>query len=497
MKVKLLVLVIIGIIVVSVGIVSWTTYGIACSKPVLEHLEKYSNVFDDDADEYIIAAIGLPFGVSQENLDSCAQQILEQKKLESNEPAPSFENTSVMKPDSMELFYYPNPHDRENRDAFDTYLLIRLPEWLGGNATDASAYRIYSALAVDDACLVKYWPGEDRQRIENPCKGGFYRVHDGVMIFSFGSIPSNHPVALPHLDVTVDQNGFLFVDPPTFSKTENGVINFGRQVSQQEIADGSQFYIDSFAEHFPSYPPIRKNFAGLLLADIVPLDRGVKVLYSNFGLVSNIVEMTIHACYCHDLRGHYNYETLEKINGVTVATHETKSKYPNINDSVNRFHFRFVHDEHEYNISGKNPDNIRQSIVSVLSNYNVPITPEIGKTGTYKLENDGQPFDIFYSIEGASIDDIVMGDIENVMQIKINPVTKGSLEIMIPRELHDSKFDYCPPKKENPPDEPFFVLLDGIEIAYDEIKTTAESRTLKIPFDSDSSDIQVVSACFI
>ncbi len=291
----------------------------------------------------------------------------------------NLDSIATMKPDSAELFYYPNPEDTENRDPFQQFMIIRLPEWLGGGVNDVSAYRVYSSQSVDDPCMIKYWPGNDRQRIENPCKGGFYRVHDGVMIFSFGSIPSIHPIALPHLDLSSDENGFLFIEPPSFTKTENGVIGHGREISQKEITEGSQFIIDSFAEHFPTYPPIRKTFAGMMLADIVPLSGGVKVLYSNFGLVSNIVEMTIHACNCSDLRGHHDYETLEKINDVTVAIHDTKSKYPNINDSVNKFHFRFAHDGHEYSVSGKNPDAIRESIISVLSNYHVPITPEIGK----------------------------------------------------------------------------------------------------------------------
>ena len=82
------------------------------------------------------------------------------------------------------------------------------------------------------------------------------------MILGFGSVPNTHPVALPHLDLSSDENGFLFISLPSFTKTENGVIGYGREISQKEIADGSQFYIDSFAKHFPTYPKIHKNFAG-------------------------------------------------------------------------------------------------------------------------------------------------------------------------------------------------------------------------------------------
>ena len=50
-------------------------------------------------------------------------------------------------------------------------MLIRLPERMGGAANDTSAFRAYRAKALDDPCIIKYWPDEGRQRIENPCQG--------------------------------------------------------------------------------------------------------------------------------------------------------------------------------------------------------------------------------------------------------------------------------------------------------------------------------------
>ena len=298
-----------------------------------------------------------------------------------NQSAFDLSKISSMRPDSVEFFYYPHPEDTENRDAFERYMIIRLPVWLGGNATDASAYRIFSAKSTDDSCLVRYWPGEERQRIENPCKGGFYRIYDGVFTLGFGSVPNTNPVALPYLEVSADKNGFLFVEPPTFSKDKNGVIGYGRQVSMQEIADGSQFYIDSFAKYYPDYPPIRKNFAGLMLAEIVQVYHGAKIRYTDFQSVTNLVEMIIQKCGCSNLYATYSYETLEEINGVTVAVHDTISQHPQVNESVNKHYFRFAHDGFKYEISGKDYDSIRQSIISLLTNYNIPITPEVGKTG--------------------------------------------------------------------------------------------------------------------
>ena len=277
-----------------------------------------------------------------------------------------FGNVSSMEPDSVKFFYYPNPEDTKSRDAFETYMLIRLPDWLGGTANDASAYRVYSAKAVDDPCLIKYWGGDDRQRIENPCRGGFYRVHDGVLTFAFGSVPNTHPVALPHLDLSIDKNGFLFIEPPSFTKTENGVISYGRHVSLSEITEGSQFYIDSFANHYPEYPKFPIYFGGLQLADLASYYDGGRALYSDFGPVSNTIEMKITKCDCTKYRAHYSYQTTESINGIDVVYHNTKSEHPDLDVAHNKHFFNFAKEGFEYYIVGKDYDEIRQAIKTII-----------------------------------------------------------------------------------------------------------------------------------
>ena len=46
----------------------------------------------------------------------------------------------------------------EKSDAFENYMLIRLPEWLGGGKDDASAFRSYHAVSLSDNCMSRYWP---------------------------------------------------------------------------------------------------------------------------------------------------------------------------------------------------------------------------------------------------------------------------------------------------------------------------------------------------
>lgn len=198
----------------------------------------------------------------------------------------------TMKPNSVEIFYYPNTKNSEKADSYQTFMLIRLPEWMGGDANDSSAFRAYSAKSLDDSCFVRYWPQDGRQRIENPCQGAMYRVIDGAM--TSGAIyRSTAMTALPHLDLTNDENGFLYVMPPKWEKTENGVVGYGREMSLDEIRNGSAFLAESFAKSYPNYPPIPIEFAGYILSEISPDNYGAIVSYLDFPSKSGSISMTI------------------------------------------------------------------------------------------------------------------------------------------------------------------------------------------------------------
>jgi len=271
----------------------------------------------------------------------------------------------TMKPNSMELFYYPNIKDSEKRDTYKLFMLIRLPEWMGGDVNDASAFRAYSAKSLDDACIVKYWPDDGRQRIENPCQGGMYRISDGAM--TVGAIHMSVPMtALPHLDLSSDDNGFLYVESPSFTKNENGVIGYGKEITHEDVLHGSQFYIDSFEKSFPDYPKIPIKFAGMTLAEIKPDDQGFTILYSEFAPLSQSIEVNITKCNCNTLQGHYSYDTLETIDGIVVAIHDTRSTWPDVNDNLNKYHIKFAKDGFEYKVVGKNLELLKSNILSEL-----------------------------------------------------------------------------------------------------------------------------------
>lgn len=148
-----------------------------------------------------------------------------------------------MEPNSAGVFMYPNSYNiTDSGDAYQRFLLIRLPSWMGGGNDSISSYRAYSAIGLAEHCVVKYWPQDGRWRIEDPCGGDFYRPIDGYLYTRQGN-PTllQYDIGLPQLDLTVDNQGYIAVVPPTYAQDRNGVIGIGRTIPQKEIDNTTIF----------------------------------------------------------------------------------------------------------------------------------------------------------------------------------------------------------------------------------------------------------------
>lgn len=66
-----------AVIVILVSIVTWMEHGTVCNPAVVDHLHKYSNLFDEDFDgEFVILDIGLPFGVTETGIQECVNRVV-------------------------------------------------------------------------------------------------------------------------------------------------------------------------------------------------------------------------------------------------------------------------------------------------------------------------------------------------------------------------------------------------------------------------------------
>ena len=60
----------------------WIEYGIVCNDHVVEHLQRYSNLFDENTtrDTFGMNEIGYPFGVHGGNIQECVDYVFENRE---------------------------------------------------------------------------------------------------------------------------------------------------------------------------------------------------------------------------------------------------------------------------------------------------------------------------------------------------------------------------------------------------------------------------------
>jgi hypothetical protein len=151
-----------------------------------------------------------------------------------------------------------------HQEPFEIYQLIRLPEWLGGfKDGDISAYRAYSAVAISDQCLSKYWPTDGRWRIENPCAGDLYRPWDGVAtggpaavgVTGRGIIMTGHFGALSSMDLSMDKDGYITAKRPNTDYSANGAVGEGRRLTLEMMKQSNSAMVQAASEYLGYAPP--------------------------------------------------------------------------------------------------------------------------------------------------------------------------------------------------------------------------------------------------
>jgi hypothetical protein len=104
----------------------------------------------------------------------------------------------------------------------------------------------------------------------------------------------------------------------------------------------------------------------------------------------------------------------------------------------------------------------------------------LADTGVVSIDSH----DIKYDINNAEIESVFLDPDFFELIITMTAQDDGTVEITIPRDLLDAKFDLS--------DDIFFVLVDGFETDYVESESNSNSRTLVIPFFSGDSVIEII-----
>ena len=100
----------------------------------------------------------------------------------------------------------------------------------------------------------------------------------------------------------------------------------------------------------------------------------------------------------------------------------------------------------------------------------------------------GTDFELTYAISGGVINQVIPDTETKSLIVQIDSISNGSLAIKLPREVIDAKFG------DN--DDDFFVVLDGLEIDFDETKTGNE-RTITIEFPEGTEEIEIIGTSVV
>ena len=94
-------------------------------------------------------------------------------------------------------------------------------------------------------------------------------------------------------------------------------------------------------------------------------------------------------------------------------------------------------------------------------------------------------FDVEYTIQGGTVKNMVVDSEIFALIVQIESIDEGSITAELPREFIGAE-------KQDGKDDTFIVLIDGIEVGYEEAVVLADNRVITINFEQGDSDIEII-----
>ncbi len=134
---------------------------------------------------------------------------------------------------------------------------------------------------------------------------------------------------------------------------------------------------------------------------------------------------------------------------------------------------------------GYAPDEVRQAqaLIGKLEHqegFQTPLKEPIKIQGT--------DFELTYAISGGVITQVFPDAEAKSLIVQIDSISNGTLAIKLPREVIDAKF--------GEEDDDFFVVLDGVEVDFDETKTGNE-RTITVEYPEGTEEIEIIGTSVV
>jgi predicted secreted protein with PEFG-CTERM motif len=99
-------------------------------------------------------------------------------------------------------------------------------------------------------------------------------------------------------------------------------------------------------------------------------------------------------------------------------------------------------------------------------------------------------FDVHYTIRGGTVTNMLVDPEIFALIVVIEPTSDGSITVSLPRESIDAK-------KLDGTDDTYIILIDGVEVPFQEIQTDENTRVITIGFEEGDSDIEIIGTFVI
>jgi predicted secreted protein with PEFG-CTERM motif len=184
-----------------------------------------------------------------------------------------------------------------------------------------------------------------------------------------------------------------------------------------------------------------------------------------------------------------------KVNAVIGNTPVMLQIFTGNGDLVNIAQINIAQDDtFSHSIPAKGPLWQKQGEYSVKASYgqngiseskfNYIPNSELNPTN-FKVDTGNEKFDVRYIIKGGTVKNITTDSDNFTLKVQINSTDDGEILLELPREFIGAE-------KQNGNDEIFIILIDEIQVPYDESITNSESRTIKIEFNQNDSNIEII-----
>jgi len=140
----------------------------------------------------------------------------------------------------------------------------------------------------------------------------------------------------------------------------------------------------------------------------------------------------------------------------------------------------------EYTIKAAYQDQAVETTFTYSPKTEIPET----KTNFEVDAGSNGTFDVEYTIKGGIVKSMIVDSDIFAIIVQIESPDEGTITLELPREFIGAE-------KQDGKDDTFIILIDGIEVPYQESVVNSDSRAITINFEEEDSDIEIIGTYVI